>query len=139
MPANNYFPKDLAEAVHSELALRGSDSPSLKILIDLFELLYFISLKTEELQPITGYIVYLPPENPDPKPPERIVKDRWSYIRFTKPIPFTASNLVKLARASDSRTSSFAIYHDKEGNFSIWGIIEQANRYHDFRIDKKSA
>jgi len=57
----NYFPKDLAEAVHSQLELQGADSPGLKILIDLFELLYFISLKTEELQPITCYIVYLPP------------------------------------------------------------------------------
>src|SRR3989454_10048580 len=112
MPSTNYFPKDLAEAVHSELALRGSDSPSLKILIDLFELLYFISLKTEELQPITCYIVYLPPENPDPKPPGRIVKDRWRYIRLNNPIPLTTSNLVKLARASDPRTSSFAVYHD---------------------------
>lgn len=132
MPSTNYFPKDLAEAVHSELALRRSDSPSLKILIDLFELLYFVSLKTEELQPITCYIVYLSSENPDPKPPERIVKDRWSYIRFTKPIPLTTSNVAKLARASDPRTSSFAVYHDNKGNLSIWGIIDQANRYHDF-------
>ncbi len=104
----------------------------MKILIDLFELLYFISLKTEELQPITCYIVYLPSENPDPQPPERIVKDRWSYIRFTKPIPLTTSNVVKLARASDPRTSSFAVYHNNEGELSIWGIIDQANRYHDF-------
>src|SRR5438067_5698164 len=132
MPTTNYFPKDLAEAIHSELELRGTDSPGLKVLTDLFETLYFISLKTEELQPITCYIVYLSSENPDPKPPGRIVKDRWSYIHFTKPIPLTTSNLVKLARASDPRTSSFAVYHDKEGNFFIWGIIDQANRYHDF-------
>lgn len=132
MTFTNYFPKDLAEAVHSELERRGSDSPSLEVLTDLFEALYFISLRTEELQPITCYIVYLSPENPDPKPPGRIVKDRWSYIRFTEPIPFTTSNLVKLAKASDPRTSSFAVYHDLHGHLSVWGIIDQANRYHDF-------
>jgi hypothetical protein len=47
-------------------------------------------------------------------------------------MPFTTSNLVKLAKASDPRTSSFAVYHDTSGQLSIWGIIDQANRYHDF-------
>jgi sensor domain DACNV-containing protein len=132
MTAVNCFPINLAEAIHSELELRGPDSPALEILTDLFETLYFVSLKTEELQPITCYIVYLSPENPDPKPPERIVKDRWSYIRFVEPIPFTTPNLVKLAKASDPRTSSFAVYHDTHGHLSVWGIIDQANGYHDF-------
>jgi len=132
MTSKNCFPKDLAEALHSELELRGPDSPGLEILTDLFETLYFVSLKTEELQPITCYIVYLSSENPDPEPPERIVKDRWSYIRFIEPIEFTTSNLVKLAKASDPRTSSFAVYHNEYGDLFIWGIIDQANRYHDF-------
>lgn len=132
MTSTNCFPKDLAEAIHSELELRGLNIPSLEILTDLFETLYFTSLKTEELQPITCYVVYLSPENPDPMPPERIVKDRWSYVRFVEPIPLTTTNLVKLAKASDPRTSSFAVYHDIHGYLSVWGIIDQANRYHDF-------
>lgn len=132
MAATNCFPKDLAKTVHEALQLRKPGYPSLDILTELFETLYFISLKTEELQPITCYIVYLSPQNPDPNPPERIVKDRWSYIHFEKLVPLTTSNLIKLAKASDPRTSSFAIFHDTDGQLSIWGIIDQANRYHDF-------
>ncbi len=133
MTSTNCFPKDLAQTIHSELELRGTNSPGLEILTDLFETLYFVSLKTEELQPITCYVVYLSSENPDPKPPERIVKDRWSYIRFGEPISFTASDLVKLAKASDPRTSSLAVYYDEiHRHLSLWGIIDQANRYHDF-------
>src|SRR5947209_7876855 len=100
MTSTNSFPKDLAEAVHSELEPGRPDIPNLEVLINLFETLYFVSLKTEELQPITCYIVYLSSENPDPKSPERIVKDRWSAIHFSQPMPFTTSNLVKLANAS---------------------------------------
>jgi hypothetical protein len=132
MTSTNHFPKDLAEAIRSELELRGTDCPNLEILTDLFETLYFVSLRTEELQPITCYIVYMSSDNPDPKPPERISKDRWGYISFIEPIPFTTSDLVKLAKASDPRTSSFAVYHDIHGHLSIWGIIDQANSHHDF-------
>jgi sensor domain DACNV-containing protein len=119
MTSTNCFPKNLAEVLHSELELRGPNSPGLEVLTNLFETLYFVSLKTEELQPITCYIVYLSSESPDPKPPGRIVKDRWSYVNFVEPIPFTTSNLVKLAKASDPRTSSFAVYHDIHGHLAV--------------------
>jgi hypothetical protein len=132
MTPTNSFPKDLAEAIHKELDSRRLETPGLERLTTLFETLYFVSLKTEELQPITCYIIYLPPNNPDPKKPKRIVLDRWNYIRFTEPIAFTTSNLVKIAKASDPRTSSFAVYHNTQGQLSIWGIIDQANSYHDF-------
>ncbi len=130
----NSFPVDLAKAVHLELQRLQVVSPELGILVDLFEALYFASLKTEELQPITCYIVYLDPANPDPKPPKRILKDRWSCVRLVNPIPVTTGNLVKLAKASDPRTSSFAVYPDPKinGQLSIWGLIDQGNRHHDF-------
>jgi hypothetical protein len=132
MVSTNCFPKDLAEAVHSELELRNSGCPTIKVLTDLFETLYFVSLKTEELQPITCYIVYLPSANPDPNPPERMVKDRWSYVRFDRHIPLTTSELAKLAKASDPRTSSFAVCQEADETLYIWGIIDQANRNYDW-------
>lgn len=45
---------------------------------------------------------------------------------------FTVSNIVKLAKASDPRTSSFAVYHDKNGKLFIWGMVDQGNTYHEF-------
>ena len=133
MKSTNSYPADLAQAISKELEQRNANNPSLDILVNLFETLYFSSFETEELHPITCYIVYLPPDNPDPKPPKRIVNNRWSYIRLSSSIPLTVSNLVKLAQASDPRTSSFAVYHDaNDGHLFIWGIIDQANEYHDW-------
>jgi hypothetical protein len=132
MSSFNFSPKNLAEILYSELKDRSSPSPNLEILIDLFESMYFASLKTEESQPITFHIVYLDPDNADPNPPHRIVRDRWSYVRLAESIPITIPNLVKIAKASDPRTSSFAVYHDASERLSIWGLIDQGNRYHDF-------
>ena len=131
-PRINYFPKDLAKAVYKELRQLKLAIPNIKILTNLFETLYFVSMQTEEQNSISCYIVYISPDNPDPKPPKRIVRDRWGYTKFAKSIPFTDSNLIKLARASDPRTSAFAVYHNKEGDLYIWGLIDQANHYFDF-------
>jgi hypothetical protein len=131
MPANQ-FPKDFADAVCSELRKRASLCPQREIVVDLFESMYFASLKTEESQPIIFHIVYLDSHNPDQDPPERIAKDRWSYVQLAKLIPVTIPNLIKIAKASDPRTSSLAVYPDRHGRLSIWGLTDQGNRYHDF-------
>ena len=111
MSSFNFSPKNLAEIVYSELKERSLPYPNVEILIDLFESMYFASLKTDESQPITFHAVYLDPDNPDPHPPRRISRDRWSYVRLAEPIPLTIPNLVKIAQASDPRTSSFAVYY----------------------------
>lgn len=131
MPINK-LPSDFAKVVCEELEKRVSNCPQVDTLIDLFELMFFASLKTEEQQPITFHIVYLDPEAPDPKPPKNIVKDRWSYVKFAEPISATISNFIKIAEASDPRTSSLAIYSDKKGKLFIWGLIDQGNHYHNF-------
>jgi hypothetical protein len=131
MTANQY-PCDLAAAVRSYLLKHEIESPSQDILTDLFEILYFTSLRTEELHSIVGHIIFLDPKNPDPAPPERMVRDRWTFIPFDCPVPFDQPTLVKLAQASDPRTSSFAVYHDRHKQLHIWGLVDQANRRVDF-------
>jgi hypothetical protein len=131
MPANQ-FPKDFADAVCSELHRRALFGPQREIIVDLFESMYFASLKTEESQPVVFHIVYLDPDNPDPDPPKRMVKDRWRSVKLAEPIPATIPNLIKIAKASDPRTSSLAVYPNRHGRLSIWGLIDQGNRYHDF-------
>ena len=49
----NSFPVDLAHAVFKELKRHGTTDVDIDTLTDLFETLYFASLETEELQPIT--------------------------------------------------------------------------------------
>ena len=98
-------PGDLAAVVHAELRKRASKAPALDVLIALFECLYFASLKTEEAESIKIHVAYVDPGNPDPSPPERRCPDRWTHIPFKHPVTMTASNLVKIARASDPRSS----------------------------------
>ena len=125
-------PADLGQAVANELKKRRHQALPLAVLTELFDTLYFASLKTEEAQSIACYVVYMDPDNPDPKPPERILKDRWSYMPLGERISFSANSLVKISKASDPRTSSFAVYHDENRRLFIWGLVDQGNRYHEF-------
>jgi hypothetical protein len=126
------YPKDLAEAVVRGLRDRGLTAPSQKLLNLLFETMYFASLRTEEAQSIVFHVVWLDPSKPDPYPPERIVRDRWAYVPLGTAIPVSVSTWVKIALASDPRSSSFAVYPDSSERLSIWGLTDQGNRIHEF-------
>lgn len=94
--------------------------------------MYFASLKAEKGEGIVFHIVYLDPKKqPDPRPPRRIVRDRWQCTPLEQRIRLEPDEAVKLAKASDPRTSSLAVFHDARGAF-IWGLVDQGNRYHDF-------
>jgi hypothetical protein len=123
---------DLAEAVRSVLRKRKLRSPDLDTLINLFGAMYYASLQTEESEPISFHIVYLDPNNPDPNPPSRITNDRWIFVQLEQPIEVNIANLIKIAKASDPRTSSFAIYSDLNGKLFVWGLVDQGNSYSDF-------
>jgi sensor domain DACNV-containing protein len=133
MPQTNSTPKDLAQAVCSELMRQGSECPKLEVLIDLFEVMYYVSLKTEESAPISFDLVYLNPKGADPiEPPSRLPNDKWRDIQLAEPIPVNMSNLIKIAKASDLRTSSLAIYHDEHEQLFLWGFVDQGNSYTDY-------
>ncbi|MGY2132342.1 putative sensor domain DACNV-containing protein [Hymenobacter sp. HD11105] len=123
---------DLARLVYKKLTKTNYPQPSESILTHLFENLFFTSLKTEEGQLIKVTVTFIDPADPDPSPPERIVADRWNYIRFRKRIPFTVKNIVKLSKAADPWSSSLAVYYDSNNELYIWGMIDQAVHYQDF-------
>jgi hypothetical protein len=127
----NRTPKDLARAVRTELKRNGT-CPKLSILVELFETMYYASLKTEESTKISFHLVYLDPTDPDPEPPSRITKNRWIVVQLAERIRLTVSNLVKLAHASEPRTSSFAVYHDERGRLFVWGFVDQGGSYSQF-------
>ena len=132
MAVKHRHPQDLAETLCKRLRKKGQTCPEIEIIEEIFEVLYFTSLETEEADSLKLHIIYLDPAKPDPDPPSRIVKDRWSYIKLVNPIPFTVSNAAKIALALDPRTSSLAIYPNNSGKLMIWGLIDQVNRFHDF-------
>lgn len=123
-------PDHLANAVASGIERDGRSVP-LHALQDLFQLMYYASLRTEERQSLRLAISYLDPEHPDPNPPEFPPKDRWSCTRLRSPVAWDMATLVKLSQATDPRGSSLALYL-VEGSLQVWGIIDQQNRYHDF-------
>lgn len=106
--------------------------PSESTLQSLFETMYFASLTSEEGQGIAFHIVYIDPDNPDPSPPTRIRDDRWGFVRLGERLAFDIPTLNKLAKASDPRSSSLAVFHNDRGRIFIWGLIDQGNQYLDF-------
>lgn len=63
------------------------------VLNKLFENLFYAIIKTEEFDFIK--VALISSIDPDPTP-IRIVKDRWTCIRFEEPVIFNVKNLVKL-------------------------------------------
>jgi hypothetical protein len=124
-------PADLAHRVVDTLRRHGSDLP-VEVAEQIFEILFFASLRTEEGEDVVCQIAYIDPENPDPDRPERVVKDRWQAIPLDRAIPMTVPNIVKMAKATYPRTSSFATYVHPDRGLEIWGLIDQGNRYYDF-------
>jgi hypothetical protein len=125
-------PKDLALAVHSELLNRKTSPPPLEGLVELFESMYFTSLKTEESKPVLFHVAYVDPQKPDPSPPKTLVHNRWSCVQLSPPIAMSSANFVKIAPASDPRTSSFAVFHGADGRLTVWGLIDQGNSSHEY-------
>jgi hypothetical protein len=137
MPAS--FPKDLAAHVHRQLVSRHENPPSAKVLTKLFETLYFASLKREETQPISCRVAFIDRKRPDPKPPTRIVSDRWRCFPLADDLPLTVRNLVKLSTAVDPWGSTLAIDADSHGKLRIWGLIDQSVHYSTFVVKEAAS
>lgn len=118
-------PADLARLVWKVLTSRSLPVPGARVLTTIFGILFFTSLKTEELEPIRCSITYLDPHDPDPAPPPRIRHSRWRVYRFSERVAFTVRNLSKLARAMDPTAASLAVYSDSAGKCFIWGVVDQ--------------
>ena len=134
MKQTNATTKDLANLVFKKLqgAKVSSALPNQATLENLFENLFYASIKTEESDFIKVTVTLIDSKNPDPSPPKRIVKDRWNYIPFGEPIPFNVKNIVKLSKAADPWSSSLAVDFDSKGELHIWGMIDQAVHYQSF-------
>ena len=126
------YPADLAAVVHGYLRHIRRSSPGIRPLNHLFEVMYGASLTTEESRMAAFHIVFLDPRRPDPDPPKRITRDRWICMHFPQDVLLTASSLVKLAMASDPRSSSIVVWASSRGTCSAWGLVDQGNSYYQF-------
>jgi hypothetical protein len=97
----------------------------------LFEILFFASLKGDELRTTKVSVIVLNPEAPDPSPPPRIRQDRWSYVKLAAPQDLSIGALSKLSQATDPRSSSLAIWFRGQHPY-VWGLIDQQYGFYDF-------
>jgi hypothetical protein len=116
---------DLARVVDKHLRRVGAGSPGLHILRQVFEVVYFASLKTEEGKPLQLRIAFVDPQNSDPARPPRPRADRWKIIRMRRQLPFTVPNLVKLSKAADPWSCCLAVYFGGGGTPFVWGLADQ--------------
>jgi hypothetical protein len=129
------YPRHLAERVYEKLFRKlKSACPSLPALEQLFERLYFASLKREEAENVSCRIAYMERTNPDPKPPKRIVATRWQHYPLSQDLPFTVRNLTKLSKAVDPWSSTLAVDVDCKGELRIWGLIDQTVHFSTFAV-----
>jgi hypothetical protein len=125
------YPKDLSARVAAALRQRKLPVPPSSGLDRLFEVLFFASIKADELRTTKVSVIALDPEAPDPSPPHRIRQDRWSYITLGAHLELSAGVLSKLSQATDPRSSSLAIWF-KGARAYVWGLIDQQNGFFDY-------
>ncbi len=119
------YPSDLAQFVRGRLSEMRARAPALSALDEILETAFFASMKTEEAEQVLCTLTYVDIQNPDPSPPEHVVADRWSYVRFEQPIPLNVKNLVKVSKSIDNAFATLAIYKDSNERLVIWGAIDQ--------------
>jgi len=119
------YPTDLAVFVRGRLREMHARAPALSALKEILEVAFFANMRTEEAEHVLCTLAYVDMKNPDPNPPQRIVADRWSYVRLAQPIPLDVKNLVKVSRSIDSAFGALAVHKDSNGKLVIWGAIDQ--------------
>ncbi|MFN0256806.1 putative sensor domain DACNV-containing protein [Pedobacter ureilyticus] len=125
---------DLAKHVHGKLqhSRLSLATPPITVLEDLFECLFYTSMKTEESELVKLSVTLIDPSDPDPSPPVKPVLERWSCVAFGQYIPLEVKNLAKLSKAADPSYTSLAVYYDDEGKLFVWGMIDQAMHYQSY-------
>jgi hypothetical protein len=131
------YPSDLAREVRRRLKEgKRDEGPGTTILLKLFEVLHFASLRTEEREPVVCSVTWMDPGKPDPHPPREKRPSRWSVTALANRLPLTIANVVKLSAAADPQACSLACYVDDANNVFIWGLIDQTQGAPNFSPER---
>jgi hypothetical protein len=111
------FPKDLLGGIKDRWdavpALRGFELPPDHTLLELLEICYHASLRTDERRPVHCAVAYAPiAEVPD-----------GAMLRFERPLALTDDQLVRLAPVADIRRTLIGC-DQGDGSLRIWGLFE---------------
>jgi len=127
-------PSDLAKLVHSYLVAGvgrtyhpEDELPTLAILSQFFEVLFHLSLQTEEGHQIVCAAAFMSPsEKMRSHHSHRLAgSDREGrLVRFPKALPFETRTLRKLAQAMDPAFSAIGV-HTVDTDLKVWGVVDQ--------------
>jgi hypothetical protein len=123
---------DLASTVIADLSAQGESPPAEHHVREIFEVMFDVSLKTEEGQPVTCQVVFLDPNHPHVHGPIARPHNRWYFTPFSEPLAFTENDLTKLAKATDPRSSAIAVFPDDNGVLRLIGLIDQGSSFVGF-------
>lgn len=150
------YARQLATVVKRKLSqpswrLKGR-VPTIKLLVQLFDTAYAVSLKTEEDQRLRCTLALMDRWfwlNGD-KPRKRVMrcypfgrpKPKPMFVEFGRWLPFEPNNLIKLSQAADPSVSIVAVGENDEGQlvlFGLWDQILHASRFLSREVDKPSS
>jgi len=99
--------------------------PPSGILEQLFDVLYFASMNSEEGELIKVRVAFYNPGIPEGYRTGKNI-ERFNYIPFGEPRPYDIKSVVKLSKSADPWSSSLAVYFDNDNQLKIYGLIDQA-------------
>lgn len=101
--------KDLAKHLCNSFIMSKKliEFPSIELLTEIFDVMFYASMQTEEGQAIKVSITYINPN--EPADPNRDAR-KWTLAKFLDPIELNVKSLVKLAKAADPWSSSLAVF-----------------------------
>jgi len=117
---SNYIWDDLKKSTKREYLM-----PPDGILEELFDVLYFASMNSEEGELIKVRVAFFNPNIPEGFRRAKSI-ERFNYVPFGKPIPYDVKSIVKLSKSADPWSSSLAVYFDENNKLNVYGLIDQA-------------
>ena len=129
---SGHYPNHLAKLVAERLrGTHARSTPSERVLLTLFETLYFASLKTDERRLCRCTVNFVDPEDPQLELAGHGKELGWTIIPFEQPLSFDVRTITKLAEATDPVSSSLAVFDDGD-ELVIWGMVDQELRHADY-------
>ncbi|MCU0874515.1 MAG: hypothetical protein MUE50_19440 [Pirellulaceae bacterium] len=125
------YPFDLARLVAAHLEQTLGGAPDESVLVRLFEVLYFASLRTDEGRQTLCTVNFVEAQSPTGGDPPPGCANRWIAFPFASPLPLDLRTLTKLARAADPEVASLNVFADDDGELHIWGLVDQEPRHGD--------
>ena len=125
------YPFDLARLVATHLQTVLGRSPDESVLVRLFEVLYFASLRTDEGRQTRCTVNLTEAEAPAGGEPPPNCGNRWIAFPFASPLPLDIRTITKLARAADPEAASLNVFADEAGELYLWGLVDQEPRHGD--------